>query len=97
MKLHAAAILVIFWLGVFTVHTVKGSVGSQSMHRRSCVNLSTRQLKIENLVNYRKQEDAVNAIMFITSKGVKICVSSDQKWVKAAMKHIDQRRITKRR
>ncbi|KAM9300106.1 lymphotactin-like [Morus bassanus] len=97
MKLHAAAILVIFWLGVFTVHTVKGSIGSQSMRKMSCVNLSTQQLKIQNLVDYRKQEDAVNAIMFITTKGVKICVSRDQKWVQAAMKHIDQKRTTKRR
>ncbi|NXC69297.1 XCL1 protein, partial [Anhinga anhinga] len=76
---------------------ILGSVGSQSMRKMSCVNLSTQQLKIQNLVDYRKQEDAVNAIMFITSKGVKICVSRGQKWVQAAMKQIDQKRTAKRK
>ncbi|XP_009937793.2 lymphotactin [Opisthocomus hoazin] len=95
MKLHTAAILVIFWLGVFTVHTVKGSVGSQPMRKFSCVTLSTQQLNIRNLVNYEKQRVPVNAIMFINTKGIKICVSPDQKWVQAAMKKIDQKRATK--
>lgn len=95
MKLHAAAILVIFWLGVFTVHTVKGSVGSQPMRKFRCVSLSTQQLNIRNLDSYEKQQVPVNAIMFITSKGIKICVSPNQKWVQAAIKKIDQKRTTK--
>ncbi|XP_075583822.1 lymphotactin-like [Pelecanus crispus] len=95
MKLHAAAILVLFWLGIFAVHTVKGSIGSQSMQKYHCVNLSTRQLNIQTLVNYEKQQSPVNAIMFITTKGIKICVSPNQKWVKAAMKKIDEKRTTR--
>ncbi|XP_009974996.2 lymphotactin [Tyto alba] len=94
MKLHAAAILVIFWLGIFTVHTVKGSVGSQPMRKFSCVSLSTQQLNIRKLVSYEKQQVPVKAIMFITTKGIKICVSPDQKWVQAAIKKIDQKRTT---
>ncbi|XP_010074370.1 PREDICTED: lymphotactin-like [Pterocles gutturalis] len=97
MKLHAAAILIIFWLGVFTVHTVKGSAGSQPMRKFSCVSLFTQQLNIRQLVSYEKQQVPVNAIMFITTKGIKICVSPDQKWVQAAMKKIDQKRATKGR
>ncbi|XP_009982500.1 PREDICTED: lymphotactin-like [Tauraco erythrolophus] len=97
MKLHAAAILVIFWLGIFTVHTVKGSVGSQPMRKLSCVSLSTQQLNIRNLVSYEKQKAPVNAIMFITTKGIKICVSPNQKWVQAAIKKIDQNHATKRK
>ncbi|XP_075347928.1 lymphotactin-like [Mycteria americana] len=95
MKLHAAAILVIFWLGIFTVHTAKGSVGSQPMRKFSCVSLSTQQLNIRKLVSYEKQRVPVNAIMFLTTRGIKICVSPDQKWVQAAMKKIDEKRTTK--
>lgn len=95
MKLHTAAILLIFWLGIFTAHKVKGSAGSQSMRKLSCVRLSTQQLNIRNLVTYEKQQVPVNAIMFITSKGIKICVSPDQKWVQMAMKKIDQKRVIK--
>ncbi|NWQ92607.1 XCL1 protein, partial [Burhinus bistriatus] len=95
MKLHTAAILVLFWLGVFTVHTVKGNIGSQSMRKFSCVSLSTQQLNIRNLISYEKQQVPVNAIMFITTKGIKICVSPNQKWVQSAIKKIDQKRTTK--
>ncbi|XP_009954525.1 PREDICTED: lymphotactin-like [Leptosomus discolor] len=95
MKLHAAAILVIFWLGAFTVKTAKGSAGSQPMRKVSCVRLSTQQLNIRNLVSYEKQQVPVDAIMFITTKGIKICVSPNQKWVRTAVKKIDQER-TKR-
>nr|XP_009673463.1 PREDICTED: lymphotactin-like [Struthio camelus australis] len=95
MKLQAAAILVIFWLGVFTVHTVRGSAGSQPMRKFACVNLSTQRLNIRQLVNYEKQQVPVNAIMFITEKGIKICVHPDQKWVQTAIKKIDQKRSTK--
>ncbi|XP_065514703.1 lymphotactin-like [Caloenas nicobarica] len=96
MKLHAAALLVI-WLGIFLVQTVKGSAGSQSMRKLSCVTLqaSTRQLNIQNLINYEKQQGPVDAVMFITRKGIKICVSPHQKWVQTAIKTIDQRRTTK--
>ncbi|KFQ51121.1 Lymphotactin, partial [Nestor notabilis] len=72
-----------------------GSAGSQSMRKLSCVRLSTQQLNIRNLVTYEKQQVPVNAIMFITSKGIKICVSPDQKWVQMAMKKIDQKRVIK--
>ncbi|NXH72328.1 XCL1 protein, partial [Hydrobates tethys] len=72
-----------------------GSIGSQPMRKLSCVSLSTQQLNIRNLVNYEKQRVPVNAVMFITTKGIKICVSPDQKWVQTAMKIIDQKRTTK--
>ncbi|KAM9389867.1 LOW QUALITY PROTEIN: lymphotactin-like [Phaethornis superciliosus] len=94
MKLHAAAILIIFWFGIFTVQVVKGSIGSQPMRKLSCVSLSTQKLKIRNLVSYEKQEVPVNAIMFITNKGIRICVSPDNKWVQAAVRKIDRRRTT---
>ncbi|NWX10279.1 XCL1 protein, partial [Caloenas nicobarica] len=74
-----------------------GSAGSQSMRKLSCVTLqaSTRQLNIQNLINYEKQQGPVDAVMFITRKGIKICVSPHQKWVQTAIKTIDQRRTTK--
>ncbi|NXK20415.1 XCL1 protein, partial [Arenaria interpres] len=72
-----------------------GSVGSQSMRKYSCVSLSTQQLNIRNLIGYEKQQVPVNAIMFITTKGIKICVSPNQKWVQSAIKKIDQRRTTR--
>ncbi|NXY70779.1 XCL1 protein, partial [Glareola pratincola] len=72
-----------------------GGVGSQPMRKYSCVSLSTQQLNIRNLVSYEKQKVPVNAIMFITTKGIKICVSPDQKWVQSAIKKIDQKRTTR--
>uniref|UniRef100_A0A663LJZ4 Chemokine interleukin-8-like domain-containing protein n=1 Tax=Athene cunicularia TaxID=194338 RepID=A0A663LJZ4_ATHCN len=93
MKLHTAAILVIFWLGVFTEHMVKGSIGSQSMRRLKCVSLPTQQLNIRNLVSYEKRQGPVNAVIFICANiGIKVCVSSNQEWVQTAIKKIDQKR-----
>ncbi|NXF20686.1 XCL1 protein, partial [Rhodinocichla rosea] len=97
MKLHTAAILLLFWLGVFTVHTVKGNASSQPMRKFSCVKLSTKQLNIRNFVNYEKQQVPIDAIMFITAGGIRICVSPNQKWVKAAIKRIDESRAAKRK
>ncbi|KAM6099578.1 lymphotactin-like [Theristicus caerulescens] len=95
MRLHAAAILVIFCLGVFTARTAKGSIGSQSMRKFRCVDLSAQKWNIQSLVSYERQQVPVNAIIFLHSKGFKICVSPEQKWVQAAMKKIDQKRNTK--
>ncbi|NWH35727.1 XCL1 protein, partial [Chloropsis hardwickii] len=95
MKLHTAAILLFFWLGIFTVHTVKGNAGSQSMPKFSCVNLSTKQLNIRNLVSYEKRHLPTNAIIFLTAGGIRICVSPNQKWVQAAIKRIAERRAAK--
>ncbi|NXB05943.1 XCL1 protein, partial [Cnemophilus loriae] len=95
MKLHTAAILLLLWLGILTVHTVKGSASSQSIRKFSCVTLSTKQLNVRNLVSYEKHQVPINAIMFITAKGIRICVSADQKWVQTAIKRIDERRAAK--
>ncbi|XP_066194895.1 lymphotactin-like [Sylvia atricapilla] len=97
MRLHTAAILLLFGLGIFAAHTVKGSASSQSMRKFSCVTLSTKQLNIRNLVSYEKQQVPTNAIMFVTAGGIKICVSPDQRWVKTAIKRIDERRVAKRK
>ncbi|XP_068887661.1 lymphotactin-like [Aphelocoma coerulescens] len=97
MKLHTAAILLLFWLGIFTVHTVKGSASSQSMRKYSCATLSPRQLNIRNLVSYEKQQVPIDAIMFITAKGIRICVGANQTWVQTAIRRIDERRAAKRR
>ncbi|NXJ44641.1 XCL1 protein, partial [Spizaetus tyrannus] len=80
-----------------SIFPLLGSIGSQPMRKISCVNLSTEQLNIRKLVSYEKQQVPVEAIMFITTKGIKICVSPKQKWVQTAMKKIDQKRTTKGR
>ncbi|NXF79383.1 XCL1 protein, partial [Sclerurus mexicanus] len=74
--------------------TFLGSGASQSMRRFSCVNLSTRQLNIRNLVSYEKHSQS-NAVMFITKRGIRICVSADEKWVQAAVKNMEEKRTTK--
>ncbi|XP_056345797.1 lymphotactin-like [Oenanthe melanoleuca] len=95
MKLHTAAILLLFWLGIFTVHTVKGTTSGVSMRKFRCVNLSTKQLNIQNLVSYERQQVPIDAVMFTTARGTRICVSPDQKWVQTAIKRIDKRRAAK--
>ncbi|NWW79693.1 XCL1 protein, partial [Climacteris rufus] len=74
-----------------------GSIGSQPMRRFTCVTLFTKNLNIQNLVSYEKAQAPTNAIMFITAKGIKICVRPDQKWVQDAIKKIDERRTAKRK
>ncbi|XP_027487651.1 uncharacterized protein LOC113940704 [Corapipo altera] len=96
MKLHTAAVLVILCLGIFTVLTVKGSAGSQSMRKFNCVKLRTKQLNIQNFAKYEKHHMPISAIVFINRNGVRICVSADQKWVQTAMKKIDQRSASSR-
>ncbi|NXA72966.1 XCL1 protein, partial [Thryothorus ludovicianus] len=95
MKLHTAAILLLFWLGIFTVHTVKGSARSQSMRKLSCVTLPTKQLNAQNLVSYEKQQIPTDAIMFITARGIRICAPAGQKWVQNVIKRINERRAAK--
>ncbi|XP_042723888.1 lymphotactin-like [Lagopus leucura] len=97
MKLYTTVILVIVWLGVFALHKAEGSIASQSMRKFSCVNLSAQKVDIRSIVSYEKQKVPVEAVMFITTNGIKICVHPDQKWVRGAMKRIDQRRTTRRR
>ncbi|NXT16679.1 XCL1 protein, partial [Prunella fulvescens] len=97
MKLHTAAILLLCWLCVCTVHTVKGNASSEALSKFRCLNLSTRQLNIRNLVSYEKQQVPTEAVMFITPAGTKICVSPNHKWVQAAIKKIDERRAAKRK
>ncbi|NXW32540.1 XCL1 protein, partial [Phaetusa simplex] len=80
---------------IYLFFPLLGSIGSQPMRKYSCVSLSTQQLNIRNLVSYEKQKVPINAIMFITTKGIKICVSPDQKWVQSAIKKIDQKRTTR--
>ncbi|NWW47588.1 XCL1 protein, partial [Pedionomus torquatus] len=80
---------------IYLFFPLLGSAGSQPMRKYSCVSLSTQQLNIRNLISYEKQQVPVNAIMFITTKGIKICVSPNQKWVQSAIKKIEQRRTTK--
>ncbi|NXJ23411.1 XCL1 protein, partial [Dicrurus megarhynchus] len=94
MKLHTAAILLLFWLGIFTVHTVKGKFATREEHR-NCSTLHLWQLNIRNLVSYEKQQVPTDAIMFITAKGIRICVRANQPWVKTAVKRIDERRAAK--
>ncbi|NWV82707.1 XCL1 protein, partial [Dasyornis broadbenti] len=72
-----------------------GSASSQSIRKFSCVTLSTKQLNVRTLASYEKQQIPTEAIMFITAKGIRICVSPDHKWVQAAMKRIDERRAAK--
>nr|XP_006112324.1 cytokine SCM-1 beta [Pelodiscus sinensis] len=96
MKLQAMGILVIFWLGVFTISTVRGSVASQIAPRSSCIDLSTQQLDIRGLDRYEKHNVPVKAVMFITKEGIKICVQPDLKWVKDAIRHLDKRPIPRR-
>ncbi|NXR71204.1 XCL1 protein, partial [Pycnonotus jocosus] len=79
----------------FIYFSLPGSASSQSMRKFSCVNLSPKQLNIRNLVSYEKQQVPTNAIMFITARGIKICVSADQTWVQTAIKRIDDRRAAK--
>ncbi|NXV44181.1 XCL1 protein, partial [Uria aalge] len=80
---------------IYLFFPLLGSVGSQPMRKYSCVSLSRLQPSIQNLVSYEKQKVPINAIMFITKKGIKICVSPHQKWVQAAITKIDQKRTTK--
>ncbi|NXN80017.1 XCL1 protein, partial [Bombycilla garrulus] len=78
-----------------TYFSLLGSASGQSMRKFSCVTLSSKKLNVQNLVSYEKQQVPTNAIMFITARGIKICVSADQAWVQTAVKRIDQRRAAK--
>ncbi|NXE41102.1 XCL1 protein, partial [Ptilorrhoa leucosticta] len=74
-----------------------GSASSASSRKYRCVTLSPRQLNIRNLISYEKQQVPTDATMFITAKGVRICVSAHQPWVQTAVKRIDERRAAKRK
>ncbi|NXK02592.1 XCL1 protein, partial [Herpetotheres cachinnans] len=91
--LNINIVLTAFFMYLF--FPLLGSIGSQPMRKFSCVRLSTKQLNIRNLVSYEKQQVPVDAIMFITTKGIKICVNPNHKQVQAAINKINQKRTTK--
>ncbi|NWU31048.1 CCL2 protein, partial [Dyaphorophyia castanea] len=72
-----------------------GSASSQSMRKYRCATLSPKQLNIRNLVSYERQQVPVDAVMFITAKGIRICVRANQPWVQTAISRIDERRAAK--
>ncbi|NXS17186.1 XCL1 protein, partial [Mystacornis crossleyi] len=74
-----------------------GNGRSASSRKYSCVTLSPRQLNTRNLVSYEKQQVPADAIMFITAKGIRICVRANQPWVQTAISRIDGRRAAKRK
>ncbi|NWT77526.1 XCL1 protein, partial [Lanius ludovicianus] len=79
----------------FIYFSLLGSASSQSMRKYRCTTLSSRQLKIQNLISYEKQQVPVDAILFITARGIKICVHASQPWVQTAIRKIDERRAAK--
>ncbi|NXD47092.1 XCL1 protein, partial [Copsychus sechellarum] len=81
----------------FIYFSLLGNTSGQVMRKFRCVTLSTKQLNIQNLINYERQQVPIDAIMFITARGIKICVSPDQKWVQNAIKRIDEKRAAKRK
>uniref|UniRef100_A0A8C8VF10 Chemokine interleukin-8-like domain-containing protein n=1 Tax=Pelusios castaneus TaxID=367368 RepID=A0A8C8VF10_9SAUR len=97
MKLHTMNILVIFWLGIFIMRTVRGSVASQIVSRRTCIDLSTKELDVRGLASYEHQHIPVRAVMFITKQGIKICVQPDLKWVQEAIKDLERKAFFRRR
>ncbi|NWW10614.1 XCL1 protein, partial [Oreocharis arfaki] len=94
LRLNINKILIPF---SFIFFSILGSASSASMRKYSCVTLSSKQLNIRNLVSYEKHQVPTEAIMFITAKGIRICVSANQSWVQTAMSRIDGRRAAKRK
>ncbi|KAL6462650.1 hypothetical protein MHYP_G00290720 [Metynnis hypsauchen] len=62
-----------------------------------CLKTSNTLLRIANIKSYYVQKSglcAINAVVFTTVKGVKICSDPQKSWVKKAMKSVDGRRTT---
>ncbi|XP_066477361.1 lymphotactin-like [Tiliqua scincoides] len=91
MKIYLAAFLAIASLELFNVYIVRGSVGSQIMPLSSCVDLDPAQINIRRISHYETQHRPVKAVIFITRRGVKICVPHDLPWVQDAIQTLDQK------
>ncbi|XP_036413833.1 uncharacterized protein LOC118798561 [Colossoma macropomum] len=62
-----------------------------------CLKTSNTALRISNIKSYYVQKSGlclIEAVVFTTVKGVKICSDSQKPWVKRAMKAVDGRRTT---
>ncbi|XP_047377143.1 lymphotactin-like [Sciurus carolinensis] len=89
-------LLLLALLGIccLTACTVEG-VGSEVPERSICVSLTTQRLPVNRIRTYTIKEGSVKAVIFITKRGLKVCADPQAKWVKSAVKIVDNRSNTR--
>ncbi|KAJ7320311.1 hypothetical protein JRQ81_019822 [Phrynocephalus forsythii] len=65
------------------------------MARSNCVNLRQTEINIKRIAGYEKQIRPVQAVIFITKDGVKVCVPHNLPWVQRNMEMLDQKQKMK--
>ncbi|XP_048213772.1 lymphotactin-like [Perognathus longimembris pacificus] len=69
-------------------------VGSEVPEESICVSLTTQKLPVKRIRTYTIKEGFMKAVIFITRRGLKVCADPQDKWVKAAIKSVDNRSRT---
>ncbi|KAM4861077.1 lymphotactin-like isoform 2-T2 [Thomomys bottae] len=72
------------------------SVGSEVPEQSICVSLTTQRLPVRRIKTYTIKEGPMKAVIFITRRGIKVCADPQDKWVKAAIKSVDNRSSTRK-
>ncbi|XP_037668993.1 lymphotactin [Choloepus didactylus] len=90
-------LLILTFLGIccLTAYVVEG-VGSEVPEKTICMILTTRPLPIQRIKTYTIKEGAMKAVIFVTKRGLKICADPQATWVKAAVKSMDSKSISRR-
>ncbi|XP_029472907.1 lymphotactin-like isoform X2 [Rhinatrema bivittatum] len=79
-------------ISIYTVGTIEGPGGHQ-VKKQSCTEIkSNKPLKVARIKNFLQQETPIPAVMFITKKGIMICVNPELFWVQNAIKTLNARR-----
>ncbi|KAM4861076.1 lymphotactin-like isoform 1-T1 [Thomomys bottae] len=92
MRLLFLTILAICCLSQCLVEGVGSEVPEQSI----CVSLTTQRLPVRRIKTYTIKEGPMKAVIFITRRGIKVCADPQDKWVKAAIKSVDNRSSTRK-
>ncbi|XP_029788914.1 lymphotactin-like [Suricata suricatta] len=65
-------------------------VGSEVLDKSKCLSLMTKKLPIKNIKTYTIREGSMRAVIFITRRGLKVCVDPQAEWVKKAVESVDK-------
>ncbi|XP_074076464.1 lymphotactin-like [Macrotis lagotis] len=72
-----------------TAYMVEG-IGSEVIKKSFCVSWS-QPLPSKRVKSYSIEEGPMRAVIFITSKGIKICANPEAGWVKNVINSVDNR------
>ncbi|XP_077344796.1 lymphotactin-like isoform X2 [Lithobates pipiens] len=79
-------------LGIFLCSNI--GLGIEFVDKSTCLNLQQKEVRLNQLRSYTKQNIPKEAILFVTRKGKELCADPSMPWVIKAVAALDRRAKT---